>query len=122
MRFFEAKRQFQGFTRKIPSHALRGAAVCRIFAIFRAGPCRNLSIVSVNPGRWDTHSPLSYRQPLLFMVWHALGSGAAITMAWSVLAVLLLHSLLGSFRCFRMCCTDSKSPQEDGGLICWSGV
>lgn len=39
-----------------------------------------------NPGRWNTYSPLTYRQPLLTYLWLALGSGAVIGFVYGVLA------------------------------------
>lgn len=50
---------------------------------------------NVNPGRWDTRSPLSYRQPLLTYVWLVLRSGSVIGIFWGVLAVA---SMIAAFR------------------------
>jgi hypothetical protein len=52
-------------------------------------------ILNANPGRWNTASPLTYRQPLLTYLWAALGSGALIGVAWGVLAAL---SMLAAYR------------------------
>jgi len=51
-----------------------------------------------NPGRWNTTSPLSYRQPLLTYVWLVLGSGALIGIAWSLLAA---GSMYAAWACAR---------------------
>lgn len=47
------------------------------------------AMLQQNPGRWNTHSPLTYRQPLLTYVWVLLGSnGAAIGILWAIVAAL----------------------------------
>jgi len=52
-------------------------------------------ILNANPGRWNTSSPLTYRQPLLTYLWLMLGSGALIGIAWGALASL---SMLAAYR------------------------
>jgi hypothetical protein len=43
-------------------------------------------MLNMNPGRWNTRSPLAYRQPLLTYVWLLVGNGAATGIIWSALA------------------------------------
>lgn len=45
-------------------------------------------MLAENPGRWDTRSPLTYRQPLLTYVWVALGGGGLIGFVWVGLSAL----------------------------------
>ena len=46
------------------------------------------AMLQQNPGRWNTHSPLTYRQPLLTYVWVLLGTGGAIGFFWAIVAAL----------------------------------
>ena len=46
------------------------------------------AMLQQNPGRWNTHSPLTYRQPLLTYLWVLLGTGGTIGFLWALLAAL----------------------------------
>jgi hypothetical protein len=46
------------------------------------------AMLQQNPGRWDTRSPLTYRQPLLTFLWALLGSGGIIGFVWALIAAL----------------------------------
>lgn len=42
----------------------------------------------MNAGRWNTHSPLTYRQPIVTYIWLAVGGGAGAGVVWALLAGL----------------------------------
>lgn len=44
------------------------------------------AMLQQNPGRWNTHSPLTYRQPLLTYLWALLGTGGTIGFLWALVA------------------------------------
>lgn len=57
---------------------------------------------NMNPGRWDTRSPLAYRQPLTTYLWILIGDASLIGIVWALIAAAsLIPGYLIAFRLTR---------------------